>query len=884
MTTQTSRLEIIVDTSKGKKGTDDLTKSLEQVEKQGDKTEKSTKETAKAISDTGEKSKGAAPKIKGAADAIKKVGDEANQSADKVSSFRSELSKAANDGKFGSGIQGMTGKLAEFRAGGLLAAAAIGGAVVGGVALAAGALTKIAFDTAQANVELLQFATIAGTTTQTFQGLAGAAATFGISQEKLSDQLKDFNEKIGEFNAIGAGGAVDFFEQIAVKTEGGAEGAKKLAEEMSKMDGIEALQTYVDKLEEAGVNQKEMSFYLESMGSDLTALAPMLANGGELWKDYQAAMEEAGIITGQEAIETSIELAAQQESLQMRFGALRSELASQVMPILSEIINAFMSGSDQGSRFGAVIDGVGVIARGVGAVIIGLATGIKNIISVMSFAINQMKTIGNTAVNFANADGIKAKGAALLGGAKDLVYGNAVKAGKEIYANSKAGVEGVANVVTSQKGQYDALTKSILNNRKAQLEWNKTQSKGLGGGAQQNKNLFPTAKSSGGGGAKAQKSSSGSSAANKAKRAAEQQKREAERLQAEIERAKERVIREYADKEQHLFADYQDSKKEIQKAFADDPTNLNLYLKKAKDTYEKEVAAYRSAQKDKLDSFKRDFSDRIADASETLGLLRAEKTFGRDSRQYAGAQLDYNENRDRSEAKGRYSDDVKKIEGEFDPVTQAKERHELLQQAELAHNTEMQAIDQAYHQARSELQTQWAQSYVTGTADVLKQVLGENSKAYQAMFAMQKAMAIAQVMMNAPTTFSNVYTSVSQIPYVGWVMAPVAAGAAVALQLAQAATIGSVSYNPAGMAHDGIDNIPKEGTWLLDKGERVLSPRQNKDFTDFMSGQKQAPSAPSEQYNITIQALDGKSVERMLKKNNRHVAGSMKGYARNFGR
>lgn len=32
---------------------------------------------------------------------------------------------------------------------------------------------------------------------------------------------------------------------------------------MSKMDGVEALQTYVDKLEEAGVNQQQMSFYLE---------------------------------------------------------------------------------------------------------------------------------------------------------------------------------------------------------------------------------------------------------------------------------------------------------------------------------------------------------------------------------------------------------------------------------------------------------------------------------------------------------------------------------------------------------------------------------------------------------------------------------------------
>jgi hypothetical protein len=30
-----------------------------------------------------------------------------------------------------------------------------------------------------------------------------------------------------------------------------------------------------------------------------------------------------------------------------------------------------------------------------------------------------------------------------------------------------------------------------------------------------------------------------------------------------------------------------------------------------------------------------------------------------------------------------------------------------------------------------------------------------------------------------------------------------------------------------GMAHDGIDNVPKEGTWLLDKGERVLSSGQN---------------------------------------------------------
>ncbi len=35
------------------------------------------------------------------------------------------------------------------------------------------------------------------------------------------------------------------------------------------------------------------------------------------------------------------------------------------------------------------------------------------------------------------------------------------------------------------------------------------------------------------------------------------------------------------------------------------------------------------------------------------------------------------------------------------------------------------------------------------------------------------------------------------------------------------------SFALMGMAHDGIDRIPKEGTWLLDKGERVLSSSQN---------------------------------------------------------
>ena len=39
----------------------------------------------------------------------------------------------------------------------------------------------------------------------------------------------------------------------------------------------------------------------------------------------------------------------------------------------------------------------------------------------------------------------------------------------------------------------------------------------------------------------------------------------------------------------------------------------------------------------------------------------------------------------------------------------------------------------------------------------------------------------------------------------------------------------------SGMAHDGIDNIPKEGTWLLDKGERVVDSRTNSDLKDYLA-------------------------------------------------
>ena len=67
----------------------------------------------------------------------------------------------------------------------------------------------------------------------------------------------------------------------------------------------------------------------------------------------------------------------------------------------------------------------------------------------------------------------------------------------------------------------------------------------------------------------------------------------------------------------------------------------------------------------------------------------------------------------------------------------------------------------------------------------------------------------------------NAYASTAAIPIYGPALAPAAAGAAAMFAEPLAASIGALSLT--GMAHNGIDSVPSTGTWLLEKGERVMT-------------------------------------------------------------
>ncbi|MEE5083804.1 tape measure protein [Pseudomonas alliivorans] len=117
-----------------------------------------------------------------------------------------------------------------------------------------------------------------------------------------------------------------------------------------------------------------------------------------------------------------------------------------------------------------------------------------------------------------------------------------------------------------------------------------------------------------------------------------------------------------------------------------------------------------------------------------------------------------------------------------------------------------------------------------------------------------QASAIPLLVANATATSLQAqlaaYASTAAIPIIGPAAAPAAALAAAAATSPMVAAVSASAL--AGMAHNGLDNIPKEGTWLLDGGERVLNPNQNRDLTKYLADKAGGGGGSSSPISITV--------------------------------
>jgi hypothetical protein len=102
----------------------------------------------------------------------------------------------------------------------------------------------------------------------------------------------------------------------------------------------------------------------------------------------------------------------------------------------------------------------------------------------------------------------------------------------------------------------------------------------------------------------------------------------------------------------------------------------------------------------------------------------------------------------------------------------------------------------------------------------LEKTISTSGKALEVATAIPAAVAVASAW--APAA------AMASLASFGANAVPAAAGITSTFALSEGLAL-------AGIAHDGIDNVPREGTWLLDKGERVVDSRTNSDLKSYLT-------------------------------------------------
>jgi len=112
-------------------------------------------------------------------------------------------------------------------------------------------------------------------------------------------------------------------------------------------------------------------------------------------------------------------------------------------------------------------------------------------------------------------------------------------------------------------------------------------------------------------------------------------------------------------------------------------------------------------------------------------------------------------------------------------------------------------------------------------SSLAKDYAGEQSAIYKTLFLIAKGFALADAIINLNMVVSKA-TASAPPPY------NIPAIAAAAIQGAvPIANIVATTF--AGMAHDGIDSVPETGTWLLKKGERVVTSKTSQRLDSTLS-------------------------------------------------
>jgi len=220
----------------------------------------------------------------------------------------------------------------------------VAGAAASGVAKLTTAVTALAtastaivLASANNRRELELLSRQAKTSTEDFQALSFATSQYGINAEQIADISKDVSDKVGEFARDGTGAFQDYANQLRLTKEE----AQDAALAFENMSSEQVLGEMVSRMEDAGASGDQMTQVLESMGNDLSKLAPLFANNSKELSTLKARFNDVNSalqITDTQALALQ-ETSQSWSLLTSSLGNSATAISATVAPVFDDFFN-----------------------------------------------------------------------------------------------------------------------------------------------------------------------------------------------------------------------------------------------------------------------------------------------------------------------------------------------------------------------------------------------------------------------------------------------------------------------------------------------------------------------------------------------------------------
>ncbi|WP_333666009.1 tape measure protein [Acinetobacter guillouiae] len=287
--------------------------------------------------------------------------------------------------------------------------------------------------------------------------------------------------------------------------------------------------------------------------------------------------------------------------------------------------------------------------------------------------------------------------------------------------------------------------------------------------------------------------------------------------------------------------------KDIQEKFANDPVVRDRLLALQSKAYQEDVENYIKAGDDRVKADYQATQEIIAARQTAFDNINNPIYSMRDKGVEAIAQSSlsplafqkWDLNRQQQDGYSQLGDDLNTASmaiNDSDVLSEQEKKDKLLQ-IEQEYQDAKLALAQTYDQQHRDLENQTQAASLAGYGAMFGMMGSmfdaygdKESTGYKVAFAMQKAFVLSSAILNAKGAVMAAWND----PANTTIWQKMAAAAATVVQTNDLmSAIQGVALT--GMAHDGIANVPEEGTWLLSKGERVLNPQDNKAFTNMIN-------------------------------------------------